>query len=190
MYNVHLYNIYIVYTFTYSNQSHSFTYSKPFNFLLELARVKYGSICCNWSFLFFLNIPAINFPVSPTVPRNWVFGFYLAWNFRLLGFFPQPPFCFCWFYTDNIIYCFWGGSSFLVVCGGKNISPNLTNSKEPEPRPLKKCQEPDLEMLGKIIRSRSRLEKKSGAVSLKIYPAPQPCIHTYIFYPITMQPIP
>ena len=80
----------------------------------------------------------------------------------------------------------------LLVCGEKNILPNLTNSQEPEPvragclwlhgagarAAWKKNQEP--EPLGKKIRnqsrSQSRLKKKSGAGADKNLTAPQPCM--------------
>ena len=64
----------------------------------------------------------------------------------------------------------------LLVCGENNILPNLTNSQEPEPgifgplepEPLEnKYQEPEPVPLGKKIRSRSRLKKKSGAGAAK-----------------------
>ena len=85
-------------------------------------------------------------------------------------------------------------SSFtLLVCGEKNILPNLINSQEPRPvgagcfwllgagagATWKKNQEP--QPLGKKIRSRSPLKKKSGAgaEAPKKLPAPQP---SFFFY--------
>ena len=51
----------------------------------------------------------------------------------------------------------------LVVCGGGNILPNLTNSQESEPEPhVFGPLEPQPEPLKKNTRSRSRLGKKSG----------------------------
>ena len=39
----------------------------------------------------------------------------------------------------QLFYLFYIFCSFtLLVCGEKNILPNLTNSQEPEPEPLKK----------------------------------------------------
>ena len=73
----------------------------------------------------------------------------------------------------TIILLFYIFCSFtLLVCGEKNILPNLTNSQESEPvffgplepEPLeKKYQELESEPLGKKISSRSRLKKKSVA---------------------------
>ena len=64
---------------------------------------------------------------------------------------------------NNYFTCFIFFCSFtLLVCGEKNILPNLTNSQEPgdlgslEPELLEIKQEP--EPLGKKIRSRSRLK--------------------------------
>ena len=45
----------------------------------------------------------------------------------------------------------------LLVCGEKNILANLTNSQEPEPGVFGSLEpEPEPELLGKKIRSRSR----------------------------------
>ena len=69
----------------------------------------------------------------------------------------------------------------LVVCGEKNISPNLTNSKVSEPEPEPNLQgaaffcplEPEL--LEKIMRSLSRLRKKLRSRSrLKKNKEPEP----------------
>ena len=61
------------------------------------------------------------------------------------------------------IFC----SFTLIVCGEKNVLPNLTNSQEPEPEP---------EPLGKTIRSRSRLKIKPGAGAVKKF-AGSPALH-------------
>ena len=88
----------------------------------------------------------------------------------------------------QLFYLFYIFCSFtLLVCGEKNISPNLTNSQEPEPEPdqlEKEKQEPEPdqlekekqepEPLGKKIRSRSRLKKNQEQEPLKKLPAPQP----------------
>jgi len=82
----------------------------------------------------------------------------------------------------------------FLVCGEKNILPNLTNSQEPEPvffGPL----EPKPEPLGKKIpgtgavaalekiRSRSRLKKKSGAAKKLAGSPALPYILTFsVFY--------
>ena len=77
--------------------------------------------------------------------------------------------------NEQLFYLFYIFCSFtLLVCGEKNIWPNLTNSQETEPfffgpfgagATQKKYQEPGL--LGKKIRSRSRMKKKSGAGDVK-----------------------
>ena len=69
----------------------------------------------------------------------------------------------------QLFYLFYIFCSFtLLVCGEKNILPNLTNSQEPEPEPIFFGPlEPDPELLEKNTmsrsQSRSRLGKKSGA---------------------------
>ena len=72
-----------------------------------------------------------------------------------------------YYFTSFIFFC----SLTLLVCGEKNILPNLTNSQEPKPvfiwplgagAPRKKT------------RSRSRLKKSQEPEPLKNLPAPQP----------------
>ena len=66
---------------------------------------------------------------------------------------------------NNYFTCFIFFCSFtLLVCGEKNILQNLTNSQEPEPGVFGSLEP---EPLGKKIRSRSRLKKKSGAGAAK-----------------------
>ena len=63
----------------------------------------------------------------------------------------------------QLFYLFYIFCSFtLLVCGEKNLLPNLTNSQEPEPGVFGSL-EPEPEPLGKKIKSRSRLKKKLGA---------------------------
>ena len=50
---------------------------------------------------------------------------------------------------------------FLAVCWGKNISTNLTNSKEPEPHCFEPL-EPEPGPLEKKIRNRSRRRLKKN----------------------------
>ena len=101
------------------------------------------------------------------------------------------------YFTYFIFFC----SFTLLVCGEKNILPNLTN-KEPEPvflapwsrsrcrsRSKKNTKSRSRSCLGKKIRSRSRLkksqnpkplEKKSQEPEpLKNLPAPSPALRTY-----------
>jgi len=58
----------------------------------------------------------------------------------------------------------------LVVCGGKNISPNFTDSQEPEPHAKKQEPEP----LGKKSVAGAAKKKSQEPELLKNYPAPQP----------------
>ena len=53
----------------------------------------------------------------------------------------------------------------LLVCGGKNILPILTNSQDPEPEPLKKI--PGARAAWEKIQEPEPLEKKSGAGAAK-----------------------
>ena len=74
--------------------------------------------------------------------------------------------------------------SFILVCGEKNILPNFRSRVFLTPwswswsrSRLKKNQEPELEPLGKKIKSRSwsSLKKSQEPEPLKNVPAPQPC---------------
>ena len=72
------------------------------------------------------------------------------------------------------IFC----SFTLLVCGEKNILPNLTNSQEPEPDffgPLEPQQEPlEKKIPGAKVRAGAAWEKDQEPEPLKNLPAPQP----------------
>ena len=81
------------------------------------------------------------------------------------------------------IFC----SFTLLVCGEKNILPNLTNSHEPEPGVFGSLEPEPLEEKNK---EPEPLEKKSQeSEPLKSFPAPQPWLKPYLYINAKLHPL-